>query len=219
MGCQGSRNRQDDVSNRPGYIAFDVKTIQYLKVNESEIKSKLRERCEQKLANKKQLTHSTSIRSVLRRSRLSTEDSDLKSSKSRQSLKDSSQMVESVVDQVVKYAVNDYKLNTQMSVDQLVKDIIKQGTSSSPENTSTTDSNNNSVSETTDNRFYKKTLNVALDELDMYLQENSLVISEFEMPVVEEQEPVMKLKDALELARQMFYEGIFFNLFSSIFFS
>ena len=207
MGCQGSRLSLDE-QKRPGYITFDEKTIQYIRTNETEIKSKLRERCEKNFA-KRNLHHSNSIKNILRRSRHS-EVNVLRLNKSNQSLKDSNQLIGSVVDQVVKYAVNDYKVNTRVNADQVIQSIIMQGNSSvaSTNENNLTDSNNNSMS-ATDNCLFKKILNIVVDDLDFYLKENSLAIFEFEIEKVTDTviEPVMKLKDALELARQMFYEG------------
>ncbi len=57
MGCAGSRpnllpnlsSNHNLSSPHKGFILFDSKTIEYLKVNELEIKQKLKERCELKL--------------------------------------------------------------------------------------------------------------------------------------------------------------------------
>ena len=59
MGCAGSRphllpSLSNNHINTPqkGFILFDSKTVEYLKANETEIKAKLKERCDQKLSKK-----------------------------------------------------------------------------------------------------------------------------------------------------------------------
>jgi len=242
MGCTGSRpnfrsslDQQYTNSSQPGFITFDTQTVEFIKANELDIKTKLKHRCEQKLLKKRLQSSSfktSLINNAKRRSQAIDTDLDSKiTTRSNQSLNKTNaleiktQMIDLAVDHVLKYAVNDFKLDTHLSLEQLRQDIIRHNSSISPDysmhsigSANIVDSNNNNVE--TDNRFYKKALNVAVDELDLFLRESSIIISEFEIHKQEVNidlsgEPVMKLKDALDIARHMFYEGKYSTIYST----
>lgn len=284
MGCAGSKphhllsssikDHHHHHANSPqkGFILFNAKTIEYLKANESEIKLKLVDRCDQKLL--KSIPQSASSKSLLsnaRRTLLSSSsqhsnmiDPSLPSSPS--SSKETS--IDSAVDYVLKYAINDFdienfKSSNHLSMKQIRKDIMKKNSSSSKLNISLSTSNTNGALTTSNHPsktqtlnskdfkdftlankasssgFYKQALNTAIDEFGLFIQENFIVINEFdakkfennpiiveelvetqkqedtpeiteppvEIPACTTDEEELKLKEALELARQNFYKG------------
>ena len=128
------------------------------------------------------------------------------------------------MDYVLKYAINDFdiedfKSSNHLSMKQIRKDIMKKNSKLSGAGVSG------------DQAFYKVALNAAIDEFGSYIQENFIVINEFVARLEAEQqrarenesssgganregtpeslgdEEALKLKEALEVARQNFYKG------------
>lgn len=240
MGCAGSRphllpSLSSHHSNSPqkGFILFDAKTIEYLRANETHIKQQLKQRCEQKLTYK----HSTngSKLSLLSNAKktllLSSQNSSLnsgtiseasniglKSNKSNVSLSDDitfkTNVINSAVDYVLKYALNDFdienfKSSNHLSLKQIRKEIMKKNSklsasklnsslsmnvssnltdSSATMSTSSTINDFNIIGKSYDPVFYKQTLNAAIDEFGSFIQENFIVINEFQ--IINEEETV-----------------------------
>lgn len=290
MGCAGSRPSQliPSLSNhhhhhhhhmnspQKGFILFNAKTIEYLQANELEIKEKLKQRCEQKLA--KAIPQSTSSKSLLNNakrtllfnsgnSNIASNNTDnveqannksintVKPTKSDASLALNGTLnsdlkltaIDSAVDYVLKYALNDFdienfKSSNHLSMKQIRKDIMKKNNSvSSLSKMNNSISMNNQGSNTLtresaksatltkgyDASFYKQALNTAIDEFGLFVQENFIIINEFDKnaetvekttTATEEKESevkkseestveALKLKEALEVARHNFYKG------------
>jgi hypothetical protein len=288
MGCAGSRphllpSLSNNHINTPqkGFILFDSKTVEYLKANETEIKAKLKERCDQKLSKKniggsKPFSLSNAKKSIFNNNNNGDSSSNgLKSNKSNVSLAAGStdavlltetvaslkeNFINSAVDYVLKYALNDFdienfKSSNHLSLKQIRKEIIKKNSSNnkislsklnssvSMNNTSTSVAEANAslttsstvqdfslhTNKSIDPAFYKQALSTAIDEFGSFIQENFIVINEFQVKaetfiqnetikeeevvavVVKEEEneqdEALKLKEALALARQNFYKG------------
>jgi len=277
MGCAGSKphlllSSNNHASNSPqkGFILFNANTIEYLKENEVDVKAKLIQRCENKLI--KTIASSASSKSLLGNAKKSLFSSNNNSNTNANSDNNNktdqpasgtttttttttnndikSKSIESAVDYVLKYAINDFdiedfKSSNHLSMKQIRKDIMKKynnRTSFSRLNNSTNNGtlsmngtlgskdNALTLSRTSSNEmaFYKLALNTAIDEFGSYVQENFIVISEFKTKVKESsgeeskvekqsdgdtesaltaEEEALKLKEALELARQNFYKG------------
>ncbi|CAF0709788.1 unnamed protein product [Brachionus calyciflorus] len=152
--------------------------------------------------------------------------------------------IDAAVDYVLKYAINDFdienfKSSNHLSMKQIRKDIMKKHqnkNSSSKLDTSNVESKTLTLqaSKGFSASYYKNALNVAIDEFGLFIQENFIIINEFENKnkiekeekkeeIVNEnetkdsvesepssqssEEDALKLKEALELARQNFYKG------------
>ena len=161
MGCAGSRphllpSLSNNHINTPqkGFILFDSKTVEYLKANETEIKAKLKERCEQKLSKKnisgsKPFSLSNAKKSIFNNNNGDSSSNGLKSNKSNVSLAAATagstdavlltetvaslkeNFINSAVDYVLKYALNDFdienfKSSNHLSLKQIRKEIIKK---------------------------------------------------------------------------------------------
>lgn len=249
MGCAGSKphhllsssikDHHNHNSPQKGFILFNAKTIEYLKANESDIKLKLVQRSEQKLLKYKK--QSTGEQQQLLPSSVSSPTALNTDTKQKESY------IEQAVDYVLKYAINDFdienfKSSNHLSMKQIRKDIMKKHHSSSKLNTSTSTSSKTLTLNSRDfsftsktNSFYKSALNTAIDEFGLFIQENFIVINEFdskkgaktaekeveiekeeeikepdeqkeEIPSTDEDD-ALKLKEALEVARQNFYKG------------
>ncbi len=142
--------------------------------------------------------------------------------------------IDAAVDYVLKYALNDFdienfKSSNHLSMKQIRKDIMKKNQS-----VSSLSKLNNSIntqgtlpSQKTktatlakghDAAMYKQALNAAIDEFCLFVQENFIVINEFDKNSVAENKTeqeedldadaeAYKLKEALEVARHNFYKG------------
>jgi hypothetical protein len=157
MGCAGSRpnllpnlsSNHNLSSPHKGFILFDSKTIEYLKVNELEIKQKLKERCELKLfktgagskssllrsAKRTLLSSSNNANNTINSSDVFTNNgtaaaeaaNSSKSNKLNGSLSvDQNEansikinMIVSAVEYVLKYALNDFDIENFKSSNQL----------------------------------------------------------------------------------------------------
>ncbi len=150
--------------------------------------------------------------------------------------------IDAAVDYVLKYALNDFdienfKSSNHLSMKQIRKDIMKKNQSVSSlsklnnsMNTQGTLPNSQKNKMATlvkghDASMYKQALNAAIDEFGLFVQENFIVINEFDKThaaggqgkneAIEESEKAdpdtdaeaYKLKEALEVARHNFYKG------------
>jgi hypothetical protein len=149
--------------------------------------------------------------------------------------------IDSAVDYVLKYAINDFdidnfKSSNQLSLKQIRKDIMKKTNnreSLSKINTVLNQQQSQTPTVMTkstsgDMAFYKSALHAAIDEFGSFIQENFIVINEYEKRestpsngapdeaskksslksgLSAEEEESLKLKEAIELARQNFYKG------------
>jgi hypothetical protein len=171
--------------------------------------------------------------------------------------------VDAAVDYVLKYAINDFdidnfKSSNQLSLKQIRKDILKKTNNRESlskisavlqqQHASVVSEQNGSGSGTpmapppliknsgSDAAFYKSALHAAVDEFGSFIQENFIVINEYEKresissgsgdnnqpgsqqqqqgkkdsipsQLSAEEEESLKLKEAIELARQNFYKG------------
>ncbi len=231
MGCSGSRlsttsnqlqqqqknhqHTQPQEQKNDLLISFDSRTIEYIRKNQSEIASKLKTDCDKKL-NQKQSSSLSKLLKQTRRGSHQLDTSDSKIYRSNQSLNEvndiNQHLIELAVEQVINYAINHYKLNTPMTIDQLKQEIITSDL------ITLLDANNNNVTVDINSRAYKKALNLGIDELDSYLKENSDKMNEYQtetMNIKLAAESEYKLKDALEIARQMFYKGKYSNIYTT----
>jgi hypothetical protein len=188
--------------------------------------------------------------------------SSASSSTGGSSLKFKDIAVDSAVDYVLKYAINDFdidnfKSSNQLSLKQIRKDIMKKtnnreslskinavlqnsATYATLSNQLSDHATNTTTTTTTpllmkstggDMAFYKSALHAAIDEFGSFIQENFIVINEYEKRdsiaatgpkgdeaasskksslksgLSAEEEESLKLKEAIELARQNFYKG------------
>ena len=195
MGCAGSKlssSLRDHhyhpalaAANSPqkGHIFFNAKTIHFLSHNELDVKAKLVLRCELKLA--KELASSKSS---------ATATSDAKRARRLA-------IVTLAVVQVLKYALSDFdadsfnKLSNQLSIKHIRKDIMRKHSSSSlrllaptttasaaaTTSTSTiSSSSSSSASDKDEAAFYNRALPMAIDEFGSFIQENLILINDFD---------------------------------------
>jgi hypothetical protein len=105
MGCAGSKPHLPSLSsnhiNSPqkGFILFNAKTIEYLSANETDIKTKLIQRCEAKLIKTATISQSKSLLGNAKRSLLSSSQSNQQIPPSGSNSKDTSMVVVTAVDQ------------------------------------------------------------------------------------------------------------------------
>ena len=227
MGCAGSKphhllasSMSNHHANSPqkGFILFNDKTIEYLNANELDIKKKLLQRCETRLnsnnsAKTGSIPQSKSLLSNAKRTLLMS-DSSKQNNKSDFTLSSNTEAntskelaIESAVEFVLKYAINDFdidnfKSSNQLSMKQIRKDIMKKHSSSrvssSKLNSSVSASSNaNTLSSKDatlssgkqfDMAYYKLALNTAIDEFGSFIQENFIVINEFDKEKEKEKE-------------------------------
>ena len=105
--------------------------------------------------------------------------------------------IDAAVDYVLKYALNDFdienfKSSNHLSMKQIRKDIVKKNNSvsslsklnnsvnNSTAGTLSNQSKTATLSKGFDASFYKQALNVAIDEFGLFVQENFIIINEFE---------------------------------------
>ena len=145
MGCSGSRlsttsnqlqqqqkhkqqHTQPQEQKNDLLISFDSRTIEYIRKNQSEIASKLKTDCDKKLNQKHQSGSLSKLLKQTRRGSHQLDTSDSKIYRSNQSLNEindiNQHLIELAVEQVINYAINHYKLNTPMTIDQLKQEII-----------------------------------------------------------------------------------------------
>ena len=228
MGCAGSKphhllasSMSNHHANSPqkGFILFNDKTIEYLNANELDIKKKLLQRCETRLSSSTSaktgsIPQSKSLLSNAKRTLLMS-DSSKQNNKSDFTLSANAGAntgskelaIESAVEFVLKYAINDFdidnfKSSNQLSMKQIRKDIMKKHSSSrvssSKLNSSVSASSNaNTLSSRDatlsggkqfDMAYYKLALNTAIDEFGSFIQENFIVINEFDREKEKEKE-------------------------------
>jgi len=249
MGCAGSKHNHILTSgasnghlNSPqkGFILFNANTQEYIRAYESQLKTELRGRCEPKLnAAESTRTGAGSLRfkSAKVPSAKGTGDSlgaANEALKKALAISDKElAIVDEAIDNVLKYALNEFDLETfkstsnQLSMKHIRKDIMRNHAALAG-------------SSATDHAFYKRALNTAIDEFGALVQERFIQINEFKVPgtkdpttdskdtldsvkYVDEElksdeypaaplEPTvplvgMSLKEALEQARHNFYAG------------
>lgn len=239
MGCAGSKQHHLSSSalNLPpqkGFIIFNAKTIEYIRANEEQLKSTIRERCELKLCKNGTLK-STTITSTKSAAQQQPVQAQVKLLNDTQL-----SILESTIDSILKYAINDFDIETfkssnHLSMKQIKKDILKK--QSSLHNTSNASTTLKSFSSNNDTSYYKKALSVSIDEFGSLMQEKVIEIDEFkrkqtddehiitdecppnipQIEITEAQVPTKTatindndsytLKEALEIARRNFYSG------------
>lgn len=192
-------------SPQKGFILFNSKTIDYLKANESDIKEKLKSRCKGKL-NVGAATGKSSLLNVKRNLLAANTSATLPVSNGGGTGADVA-AIESAVDYVLKYAINDFdienfKSSNQLSMKQIRKDIMKKYSSTSGSRLSASRllPNSSSAQHSSDTlgaaktgtlqsgappttysaSYYKSALNTAIDEFGLFIQENFININEFE---------------------------------------
>lgn len=151
--------------------------------------------------------------------------------------------IDAAVDYVLKYAINDFdidnfKSSNHLSLKQIRKDIMKKTNNRESltkinQALGSSGSNSNKTAIQHDMAYYKLALHTAIDEFGSFIQENFIVINEYQKKPESQKsdeskqdagckvngaddtgttgaisdEESLKLKEALELARQNFYKG------------
>lgn len=221
MGCAGSKpsllNHSSNHVNSPqkGFIIFNAKTIEFIKVYETDLKQKIKEKCEQKLFACKTLKIKGK---KLNLNELQEQTNDacqtLNTTLSNSNHEKELTTLDLTIDLVLKYVVEDFDIenfksnSNHLSLKQIKKDILKKynnipaalASANTTSNNNTSTSTNESTSKANtltktqvDTSFYKKALTTAIDEFGAVIQEQFILIADFKS--VEEQKVQQQQKD------------------------
>ena len=202
-GCAPSKPSLLNHVNSPqkGFIIFNAKTIEFIKVHEHDLKTKIKEKCEQKLFSNKTLKikgkklNINEAAAVVAAEPTATANDQLLNVTLNNHEKEVATL-DMTIDLVLKYVVEDFDIenfksnSNHLSLKQIKKDILKKyqtipstsNNTSTSTNESTNESNNktNTLTRTNvDNSFYKKALSTAIDEFGSAIQEQFILIADF----------------------------------------
>jgi hypothetical protein len=221
-GCAPSKPSLLNHVNSPqkGFIIFNAKTIEFIKVHEHDLKIKIKEKCEQKLFSNKTLKikgKKLNINEAAAAAATATSSPTTTESNDNQLLNSTLNNYEKevatldmTIDLVLKYVVEDFDIDNfksnsnHLSLKQIKKDILKKYNTipslSQNTSTSTNESKTNTLTlnkqPQVDNSFYKKALTTAIDEFGAVIQEQFILIAEFKGS--EEQQAQLKQEKSVE---------------------
>lgn len=188
-------------SPQKGFIIFNAKTIEFIKVHEHDLKTKIKEKCEQKLFSNKTLKikgkklnineAAAVVAAATSPTATESDDNQLLNSTLNNYEKEVATL-DMTIDLVLKYVVEDFDIDNfksnsnHLSLKQIKKDILKKYNTipslSQNTSTSTNESKTNTLTlkqPQVDNSFYKKALTTAIDEFGAVIQEQFILIAEF----------------------------------------